>query len=133
VTAKAGQNEGSVYFDASVGLWRGAVTLPGGVRKRVSAKTEPACKKKARKLLAQIDAGLPVESSDRLSTFLKWWIGTLDAKATVGAKSTNTVDNARWAVDRWIVPALGTKRLRDLTPEDVELLLTSMATDGRSR
>jgi integrase len=56
----------------------------------------------------------------------------LEAKAGSGKKSTNTVDNARWAVDKWIVPTLGSKRLSDLSPEDVERLLDKMAAAGRS-
>ncbi|MDQ6837370.1 MAG: hypothetical protein M3137_03260 [Actinomycetota bacterium] len=37
------------------------------------------------------------------------------------------------AVETWILPALGTKRLRELQPEDVETLLATMVAQGRSR
>lgn len=113
-------------FDASVGVYRAAVTLPGGGRKRVSAKTRKACQAKLVELQRQMEAGVPLASGDRLAPFLAWWLASLDAKAQSGHKSPNTVDNARWAVETWIVPALGTKRLRDLQPEDVEALLATM-------
>jgi integrase len=130
---KRGNNEGSIYFDKRLGLHRGALTLPDGRRRYVSGKTKRACRDKLRDMEGNVAAGLPVEDGDRLRTFLEWWIRTLEAKASAGSKSLNTVDNAKWAVDTWIEPELGSKRLRELTPEDVERLLSKMAGDGRSR
>ena len=77
--------------------------------------------------------GLPIASGDRLGEHLDWWLATLEAKAASGDKSSNTVDNARWAVEAWIKPALGGRRMRDLKPEDVEGLLAGMAKAGKSR
>lgn len=130
---KRGNNEGSIYFDESVGLYRAAITMPDGRRKTVSAKTRKLCAAKLGELQAQLAAGLPLAAGDRLGPFLDWWLTTLEAKASAGARSANTVDNAAWAVRKWIIPMLGTKRLRDLTPDDVESLLAKMATDGKSR
>ena len=61
----------------------------------------------------------------------QWLAEVLPARAKV--KSTNTVDNYRWAVERHLKPALGTKRLRSLTPEDVEALLRRLADEGMAR
>lgn len=130
---KRGNNEGSVYFAASSNLYRAAVTLPDGSRKVVSAKTRRACATKLTALQSQVAAGLPAASGDRLGPFLDWWLETLEAKAAAGSKSVVTVDNARWAVEGWIKPALGTKRLKELEPEDVESILTKMAAAGRAR
>lgn len=131
--SKRGNNEGSIYFDSSVDLYRAAVMLPDGRRKTVSAKTRKAAAAKLTVLQAQLASGLPAASTDRLGPFLDWWLSTLEAKAAAGAKSLNTVDNARWACDVWIKPALGSRRLRDLEPEDVESLLASMAAASKSR
>lgn len=128
---RRGNNEGSIYKDQR-GFYRGAVTLPDGSRRFVSAKTREACKDKLVDLQSSIAEGLPTGDTDTLGPFLTWWLGRLEAKAGSGKKSTNTVDNARWAVEKWIVPALGSKRLRDLSPEDVERLLDKMAAAGRS-
>lgn len=130
---KRGNNEGSVYFAASSNLYRAAITLPDGSRKVVSAKTRRACAAKLTALQSQVAAGLPAASGDRLGPFLDWWLETLEAKAAAGSKSVVTVDNARWAVEGWIKPALGTKRLKELEPEDVESMLTKMAAAGRAR
>lgn len=127
-----GNNEGSIYFAKTQGLYRAAVTLPDGRRRVVSAKTRKECNAKLVNLQAKLAAGVPVGDTDRVSPFLTWWLGTLEAKATAKKKSVNTIDNARWAVDHWIVPAHGRKKLRELEPEHVESLLAAMATAGLS-
>jgi integrase len=48
-------------------------------------------------------------------------------------KSPNTIDNYRWAVNRHLKPALGSKRLRTLKPEHFEALLRRLAHDGMAR
>src|ERR1700674_736192 len=91
---RRGNSEGSIYFDASVGLYRAAVTLTGGKRKRVSARTRRAVAAKLQSLQAQLAAGLPVGDTSRVGPYLEWWLDTLEAKASSGTKSVNTVDNA---------------------------------------
>ena len=48
-------------------------------------------------------------------------------------RSSNTVDNYRWAVERHLKPALGATRLRTLSPDDVEGLLRHLAEPGMAR
>ncbi len=128
---RRGNNEGSIYKDGR-GFYRGVVTLPDSTRRYVSAPTRKECAEKLTELQATIGGGLPTGGTDSLGPFLVWWLGRLEAKAGSGKKSANTVDNARWAVEKWITPTLGSKRLRDLSPEDVERLLDKMAAAGRS-
>jgi len=119
--------EGTVYRDGDG--WRAALLLPGHttpLRQRAASEDEAYKKLEAMRMRAGL--GLPPPSADQLKVFLRWWLDVQEAKAQSGVKSTNTVDNARWAVDTWIVPALGNKRLRELEPEDVEGLLATMAT-----
>ena len=130
---RRGQNEGSVYLDSRTGLYRGALTMPDGRRRYVAGKTKTAVREKLKAIDRKVAVGLPAEDGDRLSGFLDWWLKTLEAKARTGARSVNTVDNAKWAAETWIKPELGTKRLRELTPEHVEALLAKMAAAGRSR
>ncbi len=129
--SKRGNGEGSIYPAGSG--YRAAVTLPNGRRKYLSGRTRAEVAKKLTVLQHELSAGLPSASADRLSTFLEWWLGTLNAKAAAKAKSINTVDNATWAVRHWLVPALGSRRLRELEPEHVEMMLASMVAAGKSR
>lgn len=110
----------------------GAISTPTG-RRYVSARTKTACRDKLKELQQQLDTGLPAGDGDHVRTFADWWLRSLEAKASAGDRSPNTVDNARWAVEKWIKPYLGAKRLRELAPEDVERLLAVMAKAGRSR
>jgi len=130
---RRGNSEGSIYFDASVGLYRAAVTLGSGKRKRVSARTRRAVASKLQSLQAQLAAGLPLGDTSRVGPYLEWWLDTLEAKASSGTKSVNTVDNASGLMRKWVVPALGTRRLVDLTPEDVETVLAHMVAEGKAR
>lgn len=130
---KRGNGEGSIYLDRRRGAYRGAVALPDGSRRYVWGRTRAEAAEALQKLQADVAAGLPTGDGDRLEPFLQWWLGTLEAKAVGRAKSVNTVDNAKWAVNAWIVPHLGKQRLRDLGPDDVERMLAAMARAGRSR
>jgi hypothetical protein len=130
---RRGNGEGTIYFVPSKGLYRAAVTMPDGTRKYVGGKTRKAAAEKLTKLQHEVQERLPTASGDRLGPFLQQWLESLEAKATAEARSVNTVDNARWAVETWIEPTLGAKRMRDLEPEHVEALLAKMAKAGRSR
>jgi integrase len=135
---RRGHGEGAIYRDEARGRWVGQIDLgvwPGGKRRRpkVFGRTKTEVRARLDELRHSQASGLPVASSDRLGEHLGWWLANLEAKAASGDKSSNTVDNARWAVETWIKPALGGLRMRDLKPEDVEGLLAGMATAGRSR
>ena len=130
---KRANREGSIYQERSTGDWRGAITLADGTRRRVRGRTRADVRAKVDVLRSRQAVGLPVGSTDSLDGFATWWLDTLDAKAASGMKSTNTVDNSRWAMEKWILPALGSRRLVDLDPENVEGLLARMAIAGMSR
>jgi integrase len=135
---RRGHGEGAIYRDEARARWVGQIDLgvgPGGKRRRpkVFGRTKTEVRARLDELRHSQASGLPVASSDRLGEHLDWWLANLEAKAASGDKSSNTVDNARWAVETWIKPALGGLRMRDLKPEDVEGVLAGMATAGRSR
>jgi integrase len=127
--AQRGNNEGSVYFDASKDRWRAAVTIDGR-RRRASALTEAGAKKKLRELLAEADAkGSLGDGNATVGQLLAQWRRTaLPARDL----SPRTVDVYDWAT-RVLDNELGTRRLRALAPEDVERVLTQLATEGTLR
>jgi hypothetical protein len=48
-------------------------------------------------------------------------------------RSPNAVDGYRWAIEKYLKPAVGSQLLARLSPEDVERLLRSMAGRGMAR
>ena len=135
---RRGHGEGAIYRDEARGRWVGQIDLgigPNGKRRRpkVFGRTKTEVRARLDEVRHSQATGLPVASGDRLGEHLDWWLANLEAKAASGDKSSNTVDNARWAVEAWIKPALGGRRVRDLEPEDVERLLAAMAKVGKSR
>ena len=72
--------------------------------------------------------GRPVPNGSlRLGAYLDRWLAE---SVAMRGRSPNTVENYRWAIDRHVKPALGGRRLRDLSPDDVDELLRAKAVDG---
>ena len=135
---RRGHGEGAIYRDEARGRWVGQIDVgigPDGKRRRpkVFGRTKTEVRVRLDEIRHSQATGLPVASGDRLGEHLDWWLANLESKAASGDKSSNTVDNARWAVEAWIKPALGARRMRDLKPEDVEGLLAGMAKVKKSR
>ncbi len=135
---RRGNGEGSIFFEASRQRWVGSIELVEEVsgkrrRAKVTGRTKTAVRNKLRVLQAQANAGLPVADGGlTFGTYLDAWLSdVLPARAKV--RSTNTIDNYRWAVERHLKPALGSKRLRSLTPEDIESVLGRLAAAGMAR
>lgn len=133
--ARRGNGEGSLFRRAD-GRWVGMVALghgPDGRRRRVkvTGRTRAEARAKVADTLRKVQDGLPVgDQRTTLEEFLSDW---LTHGLPSAARSSNTRDNYRWAVDKHIVPALGASRLRDLTADDVDALLDGMAVAGLSR
>lgn len=135
---RRGHGEGSIFFQEDRNRWVGSIDLGDdgtGRRRRasVTGKTKTAVRDKLRAMQHQVEAGLPVADGGlTFGSFLDRWLGdVLPARTRV--RSSKTVDNYRWAVERHLKPALGAKRLRTLSPDDVEGLLRHLAGAGMAR
>jgi integrase len=94
-----------------------------GVRQRRSVRgaTEQEARQKLRQIEAEIVLGKPViDGSIRLGRFLEEWLTTI---IEPNCLSVNTAASYRGIVERHLIPALGKKRLRDVTVIDVDHLL----------
>jgi integrase len=118
--------DGSVFWDERRRRWVGIFTSGRDasgkrLRHKVLARSKTEARAKLRALQHQAADGRPLPNAAiRVGPFLdRWLTEVVEAKGS----SPNTVDNYRWAVDHHIKPALGTTRLRDLTPDDVDGLL----------
>jgi integrase len=131
---RRGNGEGSIYFDSSKAVYRGAVTLADGRRRRVQAATHAECVERLAELQGNAVAGLPVGSTDLVGAYLEWWLDAQAAKvgAGDGDMSVNTLLNYRWALAP-VIDAHAGRRLRDLEPEHVEGVLVRLARQGKSR
>jgi hypothetical protein len=126
---RLGYGEGSVYRETvsrtsggkvrRVVVYRGEIVIDGK-RRRVTRSTRAAALTELDKLRAAANAGLPTGDGTRLGQFLDWYVEKVIAK-----KHPNTQSSYIWAF-RQLEPLRG-KRLRELTPNDVEVLLEQLS------
>ena len=131
-----GQGEGAIYFSEARQRWIGLVDAgrgPDGRRRRIklSARTRADLRRKLAATQKEIEAGLTTtDQRTTVAEFAEYWLAHgLPGSVT----SPNTIDNLTWAVRHHIVPAIGARRLRDLTADDVDRLLRRMVDRGMSR
>lgn len=80
-------------------------------------------------MLSRAAVGMPAfESSTRLADYLAHWL----AEVVQPQVRTRTYESYRACVQRHLLPALGRKRLRDLTPLDVRTALNRKLKTGLS-
>jgi integrase len=94
-----------------------------GVRQRLSVRgaSEQEARQKLRQIEAEIVLGKPVtDGAIRLDRFLEEWLTTT---IEPNCLSVNTAASYRGIVENHLIPALGKKRLRDLTVLDVDHFL----------
>ncbi len=70
--------------------------------------------------------GVPTESGNRLRDYLAYWL----SEVAQHELRPRTFETYARAVDRHIVPVLGGKRLRSLTPADVRSLMNAKLAEG---
>jgi integrase len=120
------RSPGTVFYDKRRQCWMGYIATGAtvhGVRQRRSVRgaTESEARQKLRQIEAEIVLGKPVtDGTIRLDRFLQEWLAnTIEPNCL----SVNTAASYRGIVERHLIPALGKKRLRDLTVLDVDNLL----------
>jgi integrase len=124
---------GGLSYRASDGMWIGRVDFgwtPQGTRDRrtVSSRRKTEAARKLRELLRQRDAG-DVSRNPRI-TVKGWaedWLPRHVAKVRPKTQATD-----KGAVNKWIIPTIGHRRLMDLTPADVRALNTAVRGAGLS-
>ncbi len=128
---RRGPGDGSIYNDGN--RWVAAITIPNGIgrpiRRRRYARTYAEARSKLRELRDGMAAGVSVSGKLTVGPYLDQWLMVQEASS----KSPNTVSNYRWAIERHLKPAFGTKTLYSLSAGEVEQLLLSMARSGAAR
>ena len=118
------------------GKWmvRVFVGRDAGGKRRYAAKLVRGSKSDARKALTglaqEVDRGVQVEPGKRtLGAYLDGWLET-SAKPRV---SQNTFRDYGKLLRKFVIPALGSKRLEQVNPSQIRALYQSMADEGLGR
>jgi len=122
---RRGRGEGGLHWDENRQRWIATVTLGYDTRgkritRKASGKTKTEAKDKLKELIRDHDDGLaaPVGSytlGDAVTSWLAYGLSGRDPK---------TVSMYRTYAETHIIPALGKRKLRQLTFEDIEKLLS---------
>lgn len=127
---RRGQGEGGLY-KRSDGMWIGAVSIPTydgkRHRKTVSSRDRGVAAEKLRQLQQDVKDGLlPVSSTTTIGRWLDYWLTEIK-QPTVDPKTFEWYEES---VRLHIRPALETKRLTALTPEQVRGMLGVIETSA---
>jgi integrase len=134
VRRRRGPGEGSVYFDDRSQLWVGVVNLAPdelGKRRRkyVRAKRKQDVLSKLDTIKADLAVGLPLGDQRRSTAeYLRWWC----AIVVPGSVKDSTARGYEWIIERYVIPAVGSKPLAQLHPEHVQTMLRGMEARGLS-
>lgn len=105
----------------------GAFFGPDGKRRWVSAKTKTECWRKLNMTMADADRGiLPGPANLTVERYLTSWL----ADSVKGTVSRATYDGYRRDVHHHIIPELGRRKLKELSPADIRRLYRKMAERG---
>ena len=119
--ARRANGEGTIYREKSTGRWVGAITVEGR-RRKVKAGTRDEARRRLDEVKRTAHDGRSVGDGNMTVNQL---IALYDEKAlTTRGRSIGTIDGHRWAL-KVAAAAIGTKRLRTLTVEDVEGALSA--------
>ncbi len=124
------RGEGAVYRTKD-GRWRAVVDLgwQDGKRQRkyLSGATKAEVARAVREAVSQVESGVPLTRDGLGPTVAEWlwyWHDNVQARRV----RESTLSAYETVIRRHLVPHLGGVRLRELTPEHVEVLLRRLET-----
>lgn len=128
MTARRSRGDGGLHWDENRQRWIASITVgytPAGKRivRRASGHTKTEAKNKLKELVRDHDDGLATAQhgytvADAVNDWLDYGLGTRDP---------NTVATRRSLAAQHVIPALGARKLRDLSAEDVDRWLADKA------
>ncbi|MFF3669904.1 tyrosine-type recombinase/integrase [Microtetraspora malaysiensis] len=134
MTARRSRGDGGLHWDEQRQRWIASVTVgysPDGKRivRKASGKTKTEAKAKLKEILRDHDDGLASGPANFTvaDAVISWLTYGLQGR------DTETVANYRILSDKHIIPALGARKLRDLSAEDVDRWLMGKARTHSTR
>jgi integrase len=125
MAGRRGNHEGSIYQRSADGLWCGVALLGYDIRgrmlrKTVTAKSRAEVTRKLAQLRRQVDAGkVSTVKTPTLSELMTRWFETVLSREV----ARSTYDNYGTIVKYHVLPALGRRKVTDITVADVDRLL----------
>jgi integrase len=138
MSSRRGWGEDGVFFEHDApcrdsdrhrhceGRWRGVISLgfgPDGkrIRRKVSGKTKAVVQDRLKTLHSDLDSGVRAKPNYTVQRAAEDWL-----KDGLDGRSATTIEKNQHVLAP-VVAAIGARRLRELTAEDVHQALTAMA------
>ncbi|TCK27115.1 site-specific integrase [Pseudonocardia endophytica] len=128
MTARRSRGDGGLHWDETRQRWIATVTVgysPAGKRivRRASGRTKTEAKNKLREIVRATEDGHQVEPHGyTVRQAVEDWL----AFGLTG-RSENTITTRRFLAEQHVIPALGARKLRELSAEDVDRWLAEKA------
>ena len=128
MTERRSRGDGGLHWDEARQRWIASVTVghtPAGKRivKKASGRTKTEALKKLKQIIRDYEDGLLVSSKGyTLADAVRNWL-----EFGLSGRSSGTVDKCMILASTHIIPALGARKLVDLTADDVDRWLADKA------
>jgi integrase len=129
MAARRSRGDGGLHWDETRQRWIASVTVgytPAGKRivRRGSGRTKTAAKDKLRQILrdAEDSPATPTEHSYTVGQAVIDWL-----THGLNGRDPNTVTTRRILAEQHVIPALGARKLRELSAQDVDVWLSVKA------
>ncbi|MET9336516.1 site-specific integrase [Nonomuraea sp. NPDC003804] len=126
MTTRRSRGDGGLHWDEQRQRWIASVTVgytPAGKRivKRASGKTKTEAKAKLKEIIRDYEDGLAIAPGNyTVANAVRYWL-----EHGLSGRSPATVTMYHTYADKHVFPALGARKLRDLSVEDVDRWLAS--------
>src|SRR6266487_3989549 len=126
--SRRSRGDGGLYWDRSRQRWIAEVTVgytPNGKRivKKASGKTKTAAQRKLKDIIRDYEDGLAIPPYNyTVADAVRDWL-----QYGLSGRSQATVKKCTILANTHVIPALGARKLRELSADDVDRWLTEMA------
>lgn len=105
-----------------------AIQLPDGTRKYVRAKTQQELDEKVMEALILVNAGVDICSEETFGHFAQMWYN-IYKKPYLRESSQEAI---KYVLNQHILPALGSYRLRDISPMQIQAIMAGLSDKSNS-
>ncbi|MFI6455217.1 tyrosine recombinase XerC [Streptosporangium amethystogenes] len=134
MTTRRSRGDGGLHWDEQRERWIASMTVgytPAGKRivKKASGRTKTEAKDKLKEIIRDYDDGLAIAPAHyTVADAVKYWL-----QHGLGGRSATTVKMYTTCADKHVIPAVGARKLRDLSVEDVDRWLASKTDELSTR